>query len=151
MLDPVLIGYVNIRLDESHINRGLIENWYTVEPMVQVPSLHGSIDTSSKNGQGQLGEVNGLANSSKSYSNSCTMRVKLRFCEERIQMNQDYYKELCDYLMDEREHKHFCTIYEQIVPSTERAHVVQALLRFFIVKNRIVEMLKSYLVTEIDR
>lgn len=151
MLDPVLIGCVNIRLDENHINRGLIENWYTVEPMVQVASLHAAGDTSSQSSQ--LGEVNGLANGSntKSYSNSCTMRVKLRFCEERIQMNQAYYKELCDYLMDEREHKHFCTIYEQIIPSTERAHVVQALLRFFIVKNRIVEMLKSYLTTEIDR
>jgi hypothetical protein len=81
----------------------------------------------------------------------CTMRVKLRFCEERIQMNQAHYKSLCDYLMDEREHRHFCTIYEQIIPSTERPHVVQALLRFFIVKNNIVEILKSYLVAEIDR
>lgn len=137
MLEPLLIGTVNIRLDNL-INKGLQENWYNVEPMVNIEHTPANLT--------QSGDL-----TSKTFNNNCNMRVKLRFCEEKIQLNKDYYKELCDYLMDENEHKHLCTIYEQIVPSTERSHLVQALLRFYIVKNRIVEMLKSFLLTEIDR
>ena len=90
-------------------------------------------------------------NTTPKHNNNCTLRVKIRFCEEKIYLNRDHYKDLCAYLMDEKEHKHLCTIYEQIIPSTERSHLVHSLVRFFIVKNKIVEMLKSFLITEIDR
>jgi len=145
MLDPVLIGTVTIRLDDL-INKGLHESWYNVEPTVHVPSDRPSAAAEQPPQNSALPQPQ-----AHRYSTSCTMRVKLRFCEEKVQLEKDFYKELCDYLMDEREHKHLCTIYEQVMPSTERTHLVQALLRFFIVKNGIVEMLKSFLITEIDR
>ena len=85
------------------------------------------------------------------FNNNCSLRIKIRFCEEKIYLNRDHYKELSDYLLDEKEHKHLCTIYEQIIPSTERSHLVHSLLRFYVVKNKLVEMLKSFLLTEIDR
>jgi len=144
MLDPVVIGTVTIRLDDL-INKGLHESWYNVEPTVHVPSDRPSAADQPPQNSAPL------QLQTHRYSTSCTLRVKLRFCEEKVQLEKDFYKELCDYLMDEREHKHLCTIYEQVMPSTERTHLVQALLRFFIVKNGIVEMLKSFLVTEIDR
>jgi len=137
MQEPLLIGAVHIRLEDL-INKGLCENWYTVEPVVQIPTYTDHHST----GESANGRL---------INQNCTMRVKIRYCEERIQLNRSYYKQLCAYLLDESEHKHLCTIYEQIVPSTERPHLVQALLRFFIVKNQIVEMLKSFLLTEIDR
>lgn len=144
MLDPILIGTVNIKLDDL-INKGLQESWYSVEPAVQTSTMYNG----SSGDQGIFSCSN--EGNGKSVSNKCTMRVKIRFCEEKIQLNKDYYEELCSYLLDENEHKHLCTLYEQIIPSTERAHLVQALLRFFIVKNKIVEMLKSFLLAEIDR
>ena len=128
MSDPVMIGSVSIRLDDL-INKGLCENWYNVEPTVQIAN----------------DEINGPK------VNTCSIRLKIRFCEEKIYLDKSHYDELSEFLMNEHEHKHLCTMYEQIVPSTERAHLIQALLRFYIVKNNIIEMLKSFLLTEIDR
>ena len=38
MLDPLLIGYVNIKLEDL-MNKGLCERWYSLEPMVQTNSF----------------------------------------------------------------------------------------------------------------
>lgn len=124
MLDPLLIGYVNISLHEL-INKGLCESWYNVEPAVQL--------------------------NEKDVNSNCSLRVKIRFCEEKIYLNRNYYKQLSSFLLNENEHKNISILYEQIIPSTERSHFVQALLKFFIVKNKLIEMLKSFLLAEIDR
>ncbi|CAF0932789.1 unnamed protein product, partial [Brachionus calyciflorus] len=122
MSDPLLLGCVNIRLDEL-INKGLLESWYSVEPAVQ---------------------------SDYELSN-CSIRVKIRFCEEKIYLNKNHYLPLSNFLLNENEHKNLSILYEQIIPSTERSHFVQALLKFFIVKKKLIDMLKSFLLAEIDR
>ena len=139
MLDPLLIGCVTIKLDEL-MNKGLVEQWYNVEPAVQIASQTTNFDAQSANG-----------NMNESSSGNCTLRVKIRFCEEKIYLNKNHYQQLCSFLSDEAEHKHICMLYDQIMPSTERPHFVQALLKFFIAQNKIVEMLKSFLIAEIDR
>jgi len=146
-VDPVLIGTVTIRLDDL-INKGLHESWYNVEPKVHIPVTNYQINTETESNPTTPEVPSQVIHR---YSNSCTLRVKLRFCEEKVQLEKGFYQELSDYLQDERQHKHLCTIYEQVVPSTERTHLVQALLRLFVVKNSIVEMLKSFLIAEIDR
>lgn len=146
MLDPLLIGSVNIRLDEL-INKGLHETWYNVEPEVHINNYY----SDSTHKLGQNGFSKEQSSQQPQVNCNCTLRAKIRFCEEKIYLNRDHYKDLCAYLMDEREHKHLCTLYEQIIPSTERSHFVQSLIRFYIVKNQLVEMLKSFLLTEIDR
>ncbi len=144
MLDPIMIGFVNIRLDDL-INKGLCESWYSLEPTV---SLNNTVNEHPAN---DFSENGNSSNEANVISNSCTVRIKLRFCEEKIYLNKSIYQELSDYLMNESEHRHLSTLYENIVPSTERQHLVQSLLRFYIVQNKIVEMLRSFLVAEIDR
>jgi hypothetical protein len=141
MLPPLLIGYVSIRLEEL-MNKGLCEDWYNVEPTVNLSTI--SLAEASQSGL--AASVDGT-----NFSNNCTMRVKIRFCEEKIHINKSHYKGLSDYLLDKQQHKHLCNLYDQIVDSTERPHLVQALLKFFIVEKCIVDMLKSFLITEIDR
>lgn len=126
-----IIGCVNIRLDDQLINKGQCESWYTLEA------------PNTKN------EANGSA--STTTQSHCSIRVKIRFCQETVHLNERVYQRLSDYLLDESQHKHLCQLYDQIVPSTERAHLVHALLRYFIVKDRILEALKSFLSTEILR
>ena len=133
MMDPIMIGSITIRLDDI-MNKGLVESWYNLEPAVHVSP-----------------EENFLNNTDDLVKNNCTIRVKIRFCEEKIYLSRTNYQELLDYLMNESEHKHLCTFYEHIVPSTERQHLVQSLLRFYICQNKIVEMLKSFLIAEIER
>jgi hypothetical protein len=106
------------------MNRGLCESWYNIEPTLPFPN-----DT----------------------HQNCSIRVKIRFSQETIHLNERVYHKLSDYLLDEKQHKHLCHIYDQIIPSTERSHLVHALLRFFIVKAQIIAMLKSFLSTEIQR
>lgn len=126
------------------MNKGLVEQWYNVEPAVQIASQTSNFDAQSANGN--------ITGGNESISNNnCTLRVKIRFCEEKIYLNKNHYQQLCSFLTDEAEHKHICTLYDQIIPSTERPHFVQALLKFFIAQNKIVEMLKSFLIAEIDR
>lgn len=126
MIDPCLLGSVTIRLDDQLMNRGLCESWYTLN------SSHSE-------------------SSSSSSSSNCSIRVKIRFCQETIHLNERVYQRLSDYLLNERHHKHLCQIYDQIVPSTERAHLVHALLRYYIVKDRILAALKSFISVEILR
>lgn len=128
MLDPQLIGFVNIRLDEL-INKGLLESWYNVEPSVHC----------------------GFEDSLNNNNSNCSIRIKIRFCEEKIYLNKNHYQSLSSFLLNANEHKNLSILYEQIIPSTERPHFVQALLKFFIVKNKLIEMLKSFLLAEIDR
>jgi len=44
-----------------------------------------------------------------------------------------------------------CRLYDQVVPTSERPHLVQALLKYFIVRREHVTMLDSYLRAEIER
>ena len=124
LLDPMVLGSVNIRLDDL-MNKGQIESWYAVEPAVYSKCDY------------ELSE--------------CSIRIKIRFCEEKVFMDKNRYKALSSYLLDQSEHKNISILYEQVIPSTERSHFVQALLRFFIVKNKLIDMLKSFLQTDIDR
>ncbi|RNA06735.1 ras GTPase-activating 1 [Brachionus plicatilis] len=124
--EPMLLGCVSVRLDEL-INRGQCESWHAVEPAVHLDSK------------------------AEYEPTKCCIRIKVRFCEEKIYLNKHHYKLLSAYLLDESEHKNMSVLYEQVIPSTERPHFVQALLRLFIVKNKLIDMLKSFLQTDIDR
>ncbi len=122
--DQSLLGHVNIRLDDL-VNKGLHESWYNVEPTSQLQSSNEKFN--------------------------CTIRIKIRFCEEKVYLNKGFYDSLSTYLSDPQEHKHICTIYEQILTPNERPHFIQALLKLSIAQNNLIEMLKSYLFTEISR
>lgn len=124
------------------MNRGLCESWYTLE----TPTNTNTPAASSTATTNDLS-----ASQSSSSANHCSIRIKIRFCQETVQLNTSVYARLSEFLGDERQHKHLCQIYDQIVPSTERAHLVHALLRYYIVNDRILHALKSFLSAEILR
>jgi hypothetical protein len=128
------------------MNRGLCESWYPLEsPTTTQQTSTKSNDSSKKQHQQQQ------TTTSTSRNNNCSVRLKIRFCQETIHLDERVYARLSDYLLDERQHKHLCLLYDQIVPSSERAHFVHALLRYFIVRARIVAALRSFLSAEIAR
>jgi hypothetical protein len=142
MIGPILLGYINIKLEDL-MNRGTQEQWFRVESALSTSST---------------------ATNMPIFLPESKLRLKLRFCEEKIYLNKNFYKSLSNYLLDEHEHQNLCIIYEQILPTSERAHFVEALLKFFIVSVRkqqqkqnnknndlIIQMLKSFLHTEIER
>ena len=137
MIHPCLLGCVNIQLDENLMNRGLCESWHTLE----IPPQQAQTTNT------PAGLLDGLS----SQVAHCSIRVKIRFCQETVHLNEGVYYRLSEFLLDERQHKHLCQVYDQVVPSTERTHLVHALLRYFIVKDRILAALKSFLSAEIDR
>ena len=134
MLDPTLIGTVNIRLDEL-LNKGLCEAWHKAEP------ANGSTSSSSSHSS---------SSACSSDNHACTIRLKIRYCQEKIFLDKWLYAPLGEYLTSERERPHLCTLYERVVPSSERGHLVHAMLRLFIVEHKLVDMLTSFLETEID-
>lgn len=117
-----------------------------VEPIGANQSSTGSSTSSSSSSTSSAGEAVAPFRAS-----GCQLRVKIRFCQEKINLNELNYRKLSEYLLNESEHTNLCHLYDQIMPSTERAHFVQSLLKFFIVKNKIINMLKSFLLCEIKR
>ena len=100
----------------------------------------------------KLSKKNSAPCSTDLIDSNCHIRIKTRFCQEKVYLDEaHYYGKLSAYLTNESEHVHICSLYEQIVSTSERPHLVQALLHFYIGQNKIVEMLRSFLLTEIER
>lgn len=58
MLDPLLIGYVNVKLDDL-MNKGLCEQWYTLQPSVNVATSSSSSSSSTYLNQNSFFSTNG--------------------------------------------------------------------------------------------
>ena len=122
--EPILIGTVHIKLS-SLLNNGLCESWYTLEPVVAL--------------------------SNASSASGCNIRIKLCFSEDKVALIRHHYDPLADFLLRPDFHRHLCIVYERLVSATDRAHLVNALLRLCVVRRRVVTTLRSFLFAEIER